>query len=95
MTMIVSLSSRSRPSINFARCRGSLEDGSPCRRRVLWAVAYIGGYCGWHFEQWATTHAFDPVDIRRLSDDERHFVSRAEPGKGHSGKRPPIVEARA
>lgn len=59
----------------------------PCNRKPLWLISYLGAFCNFHFEDYLTTHTVDAEDIIRLSDNERDFVVRAEPGKGHSGNR--------
>lgn len=64
----------------------------PCNRKPLWRIGYLGGFCNFHFEDYLTTHTVDPSDITRLSDDEKDFVVRAEPGKGYGAK--PAVSAR-
>jgi hypothetical protein len=60
----------------------------PCNRKPIWVISYLGAFCNYHFEDYLTSHAVGPADIERLSDDERDFVVRAEPGKGHSGNHP-------
>jgi len=65
-----------------------------CNRRVLWLVKTLGGktlpMCHYHGERYMLTHEIDPARITRLSDDDRDFVIRTEPGKGHC----PVVRTR-
>ena len=67
---------------NPSRTPNCTSDLSPCDRRVLWRVDNVGRMCSFHYELYMDTHPDVGIDaIHRLSDDDRAFVTRCEPGR--------------
>jgi len=53
----------------------------PCTSRPVWHVASVGFMCHFHFEQYFDSHPeLDVNNITRLSDNDRYFAGRGEPG---------------
>jgi hypothetical protein len=77
---------RAVPRPTCCRAVVTADTQRPCNRKPLWHIRGIGYLCHYHYESMFESSDIDVSRVRRLSDSDRGFVVRCEPGTKHGSR---------